>query len=91
MSLKKYGIIGVLVLSPSLVFAKGEQPKTGSPEYFAKALSSQLKASLEVMSDPEIIKANAKYIKTLYDALIAEGFTKEQSLKLVTASLSSKK
>ena len=54
-------------------------------------LTKQLKASLAVMNDPEIIKANAKYIRNLYDALIAEGFSKEQALQLVSASISSKK
>jgi hypothetical protein len=43
------------------------------------------------MNDPKLIKANAKYIRSLYNALVDEGFTKEQALKLVSASLSSKK
>lgn len=46
---------------------------------------------MKVMNDPKIIKANAKYIKSSYDALIAEGFTKEQALQLVAASLARKK
>jgi hypothetical protein len=50
----------------------------------AEVLSKQLHAALEIMNDPDLIKANAKYMKNLYDALIDEGFSKEQALKLVS-------
>lgn len=49
-----------------------------------EVLSKQLHAALEIMNDPELIKANARYMKNLYDALIDEGFSKEQALKLVS-------
>ncbi|MCH2056322.1 MAG: hypothetical protein MK214_06860 [Thalassotalea sp.] len=54
-------------------------------------MAQQLETSMKVMNDPKLIKANAKYIKNLYDALVEEGFTKEQALKLVAATLASKK
>lgn len=54
----------------------------------SEKLSQELKASLKVMNDPDIIKANAKYIRGLYNALIEQGFSKEEALTLVAASLS---
>lgn len=57
----------------------------------AKQLVLQLKASLDAVNDPAVVKTNAKYAKNLYDAFIAEGFTKEEALELVKASLSGKK
>jgi len=60
-------------------------------DQMAQQLSKQLEVSMKVMNDPKLIKANAKYIKSLYDALVEEGFTKEQALKLVAATLASKK
>ena len=78
----------VVFLSSFIVFnAQAEVKKNPMTEMLTK----QLKASLTVMNDPEIIKDNAKYIRNLYNALIAEGFTKEQALQLVSASLSNKK
>jgi len=49
-----------------------------------EVLFKQLHATLEVMNDPDLIKANARYMKNLYDALINEGFNQEQALKLVS-------
>ena len=60
-------------------------------ENMANQLSKQLQVSMKVVSNPELIKSNAKYIRSLYDALIKEGFTKEQAIQLVSATLSSKK
>mgnify|MGYP000067764444 CR=1 FL=1 len=59
-------------------------------EQMALQLSKQLETSMKVMSNPKLIKANAKYIKNLYDALVEEGFTKEQAIQLVAATLTSK-
>jgi hypothetical protein len=46
---------------------------------------------MKVMNDPKLIKFSAKYAKNLYDAFLAEGFTKEQSMQLVIASIANKK
>lgn len=54
----------------------------------SEKLSQELKASLKVMNDPEIIEANATYIRGLYEALVKQGFSEADALKLVAASLS---
>ena len=87
---------GILVLIAALSFshvsiANQFAKPNAAYDQLAEQLAKQLQASMKVMNDPKIIKANAKYIKSLYDALIAEGFTKEQALQLVAASLASKK
>jgi hypothetical protein len=64
-----------------------------NPNFLNDSLSAQIadqiKAGLKVKNDPEIIEAQATYIKSFYDALVKQGFTKEQALELVAASLSS--
>lgn len=90
----KTKIFGLVVFSAlfSALFS-GSSYATTDVQYerMAEQLSKQLQASLKVMNDPKLIKANAKYMKNLYDALLKEGFTKDQALTLVAASLASKK
>lgn len=86
----------ILILISALFFSHASfanqfNKPNAAYDQLAEQLAKQLQASMKVMNDPKIIKANAKYIKSLYDALIAEGFTKEQALQLVAASLTSKK
>ena len=37
------------------------------------------------MSDPEIVGATAKYYRSLYNAFLSEGFSKEQAMQLLTS------
>lgn len=60
-------------------------------EKLANKLSEQLIVSMKVVGDPKLIQANAKYMKSLYDALVDEGFSEEQAITLVTASLTNRK
>lgn len=66
-----------------------------NPNFLNDSLSEQIadkiKAGLKVKNDPEIIEAQAQYIKSFYDALVKQGFSKEDALKLVAASLSGEK
>lgn len=48
----------------------------------------ELTATLTVQQDPDIVKGRAKAIRALYEALLKEGFSKEESLVLVSATLS---
>ena len=83
-------ILGTLLL-PLFVSYNAFATSDDQYDQVAKMLSKQAHASIKVMNDPELIKANAKYIKALYDALIEEGFNKDQALELVAASLAGKK
>ena len=85
---KKY--FGVL-LAITLFSSTGQAANTTQYDNLAKQLSLQLKASMKVMNDPKLLKSSAKYAKNLYEAFLAEGFTKEQSMQLVIASMASKK
>lgn len=53
----------------------------------ADQLADQLSATLKVKNDPEMVEAHAKYIRSLYQALIKQGFTKDEALTLVSATL----
>lgn len=92
-------LFSLCCIVPTAAFAdsKNATESTISPEMeqqindLSTQLSYQLKSSIKVMNDPEVIKAQAKHAKSLYEAFIAEGFTKEQSLELVKVSISNKK
>ncbi len=91
--------IAIFALTSSAAF--GEQKKSNeiypSPDIHKQVddmlaqFSYQLKSTVKVMNDPELIKAQAKYAKNLYEAFIAEGFSKEQALELVKVSIEGKK
>lgn len=84
---KSFGVLLAITLF-SITSHAGD---TTQYDNMAKQLSLQLQASMKVMNDPKLIKSSAKYAKNLYDAFLAEGFTKEQSMQLVIASMASKK
>jgi len=44
-----------------------------------------LTARLAVLAKPEAARNLAAFVRNLYDALIAKGFTKDEALKIVTA------
>ena len=49
-------------------------------------LKTQMEANLEMMSDPKLLKASAKYVRKYYEALIEEGFSEEQAMQIVAGS-----
>ena len=89
----------MLALSSSSAFGDTKKPnEISAPTDIQKQVdemlvdfSYQLKSTVKVMNDPELIKAQAKYAKNLYEAFIAEGFSKEQALELVKVSIEGKK
>ncbi len=96
--LKKSLSVFVLVLSASTAFAETKKteevvvPKETIE--MKKELDEMLvqfsyvqKESLKTLNSPELIKAQAKYAKSLYDAFIVEGFSKDQALELVKVQL----
>ncbi len=51
--------------------------------YKAKAVEAMLRAQLSVLSDPDSSAAVAKYVHSLYENLLKEGFSKQQALEIV--------
>lgn len=84
---KSFGILISITLFSNVVYADGN----AQYENMAKQLSLQLQASLKVMNDPKILKLSAAHTRNLYNAYIAEGFSKDQAMQLVIASIASKK
>ncbi len=77
-----------LVMAFGFVFAAVAEPRsTFLNDTLAEQLADQMSATLKVKNDPEMIEAHATYIRNLYQALIKQGFTKDEALKLVAASL----
>ena len=104
MYLKRASIATILVFFSLSSFADNEQPilfpdtnqfneqfTQQFNEQLSQKLYTQFNISMEVLNKPELIEANAKYIKSLYDALIKQGFTKSEALQLVSATLSNQK
>lgn len=50
-----------------------------------KMVQIMTEAQLDVLAKPESSEKVARYIKNLYDALIKEGFPKEDALRIVTS------
>ncbi|GAA0855217.1 hypothetical protein [Aliiglaciecola litoralis] len=89
--MKNIILTSAMMLALFTSFSQAQQSPNFLYDSLSDKLSDQLKATLKVMNDPEIVAANAAYIKSLYDALIKQGFTKEEALTLVSASLSAQK
>ena len=81
-------IVVVGIFSFDQVFASETKQMNIQMKNLISMQKTQLEAMLEMMEDPKILKAQARYFKKLYDALIAEGFNKEQAIKIVSASAS---
>ena len=64
------------------------QQKQAFDDMLTRQLHQELTATLSVQQDPDIVKAQAKAIRALYQALVEEGFTQDQALTLVAATLS---
>lgn len=59
----------------------------GSGDFNSEDVNLLLKNSINFLKQPAIVKEQAHFIKVFYDALIAEGFTKKQALKILTSGV----
>lgn len=108
--MKKLLVFGLFLVMVGVVDAQ-EKPHQPSPEemrhqmeaafgamapMMGKMMEAMIEAQLAVISRPESAEKMAQYVKNFYEALIKQGFTKEEALKIVTsisipsASLSTK-
>jgi hypothetical protein len=51
---------------------------------FGNMVESMMQGKLKVFSQKETTILLAKFVKNFYDALVSEGFSKEEALKIVT-------
>lgn len=58
----------------------------GMGDMYKNILKSSIEASVSYFKQPGVLKELAKLNKTYYDALIAEGFTKEQALQILIST-----
>ncbi|MFQ3197934.1 MAG: ABC-type uncharacterized transport system ATPase subunit [Paraglaciecola sp.] len=75
-------LLGSLLLSIHSVSAE----QVANPlDFLNSQLAEQLKNQMRALSDPELIKAQAAYHREFYLALIDQGFSKEDALKIIVA------
>lgn len=79
--------LAAMLLLLSVFHAKADPTSSFLKDTLAEQLADQLSATLKVKNDPEMIEAHASYIRSLYQALIKQGFTKDEALTLVSATL----
>lgn len=55
-------------------------------DMYKEVFKSSIEASLNYFKQPHVMKDLAKLSKAYYDALLAEGFTKDQALQILTST-----
>ena len=86
-------LLSIPVLTETPVSAQESQNEP-SPEEMMEAMgpmmgnmmTNMLEMTLAVMAKPETAKRLATFTKNYYDALVAKGFSKEDALRIVTAT-----
>ena len=53
---------------------------------FGKMMGTMFESVLDVISKPENVQKLAAFMKNYYDALVDQGFTKEEAFKIITSS-----
>ena len=75
------------LLSFSQVSANNNTQMETMVKHTTSQFALQKQAMLEVMNNPEMLKANAIYTRNFYLALIDAGFTKTEAMEIVVASV----
>jgi len=108
--MKKFLLVVLLLSFVSVVNAEEKRPQPSPEEVrhqmevafgamapmMGKMMEAMIEAQLSVVSKPESAQKMATYVKNFYEALIKQGFSKEEAFKIVTsvslpsASLSTK-
>jgi hypothetical protein len=98
--MKRFLVPAVLMLASVPAFAQ-EQPKAPpSPEqmrqimdatlgamvpFMSKMVEAMIQSQLDVVSRPESADKMARYVRNFHDALIKQGFSKQEALQIVTS------
>jgi hypothetical protein len=89
-------LIGSLAFVLSIGWIANATDKPASPEQVSAAMDKMTPAVIKMaetmyefqlgkLSEPQTAEKLARYIKNLNEALIKEGFSKEEALKIVTS------
>ncbi|MBB5213239.1 hypothetical protein [Microbulbifer hydrolyticus] len=90
--MKNIAIFMALGLCLFMVNASGQSQVSPNPNASSNMnmLVPIIKAQLEALGNPELLKAQAKYFRELYLSLKKQGFTEEQAMQIVVALASSR-
>ncbi|MFQ3236414.1 MAG: hypothetical protein ACI9C4_001985 [Paraglaciecola sp.] len=81
-TLSSLALLGALLINAHGVSAQqGANPL----DFVNSQLAEQLKNQMRALSDPELIKAQAAHHRKYYLALIEQGFSKEEALKIIVS------
>ena len=84
--MKKLGalaiLVSLLIASPSVA----QQNQNIDPAQMKQAIELMFNSVLEVLSDPKMGVSMAKFYRSFYDGLIQQGFSKEEAMKIITAT-----
>lgn len=90
--MKRLFVVGLIVASIcagafSLYSATPQQQGNPqmSPSQMKEYMETMFKSMLQAFSSPEMAQAQAKYYRNLYDALVKNGFSKEEALQIVVS------
>ena len=80
-------VLGAMALAFALLAATPvyAQQQNFSPEQLKQTMGVMFQSMIELFASPEMARASARYYKALFDALVAEGFTKEQAMRIIEA------
>lgn len=84
-TISSLALTATLLIGTHGVFA---QEVTNPLDFINSQLAEQLKNQMRALSDPELIKAQAAYHRKFYLALIEQGFSKEEALKITVSTAS---
>jgi|GEM_PF-1964640 len=85
-----YKSIIVLICFISFSAISVENKGDSITDQLQQILDHQLQLKVDMMTDPRMIEAKAKFARKLFDELLKQGFTEEQALIIVSGSFSVK-
>lgn len=71
------------VLCSGLAVAEENKIMAPDPNETVQFMEAMLLKMMEVYSSPKIADAQAKFYKNLYEALLKQGFTKQEAMQIV--------
>ena len=80
-----HSLLSLLLVLLTLVTGRLHADENAPLDFVSQQLASQLLNNIRAQSSPELVQAKARYLRLTYQALIDQGFTKDEALKIVIA------